>query len=216
MELNPQGVGLGLMISNRLIHMMGSKRGITVSSKYKLGSEFSFEMPQQNSESQLMVEEVAIEIEHKRPVRETAIESPCDCRSVLSVEDNDYNQMVIEKMMKKLGFEVTKAFNGEEAIEILKSGAQNTENRCRKGNCTLFNVIITDLQMPIMDGICMINEIRKLPESWCKIPIILLSATDENEQIEEGFKAGMNNFLTKPLTEEALKDCLKSYKILHD
>eukprot|EP01017_Pseudomicrothorax_dubius_P002758 TRINITY_DN10215_c0_g1_i3.p1 TRINITY_DN10215_c0_g1~~TRINITY_DN10215_c0_g1_i3.p1 ORF type:complete len:150 (-),score=31.84 TRINITY_DN10215_c0_g1_i3:36-485(-) len=125
------------MISNKLACMMGSKQGMRVSSRYQYGSEFSFEIPQTKYYDEPFVEEVCIEIDSNSPQpNEIPILEPCDCRMILSVEDNDYSQMVITRMMKKFGFEVTKAFNGEEAINILKEASQMGEKRCM--NCLLY------------------------------------------------------------------------------
>eukprot|EP01017_Pseudomicrothorax_dubius_P050454 TRINITY_DN9562_c0_g1_i3.p2 TRINITY_DN9562_c0_g1~~TRINITY_DN9562_c0_g1_i3.p2 ORF type:complete len:344 (-),score=52.34 TRINITY_DN9562_c0_g1_i3:88-1119(-) len=212
--MNPQGVGLGLMISNTLALMMGSKRGIEVTSVYQQGSEFYFELPTKKENSPLADDEIRIEIQKPKPRRDSGIHSPCECRRVLSVEDNDYNQMVIERMMKKLNFGIVKAFNGEEALQFLKEF--RPENFCcERPDCTAFSLIITDLQMPIMNGIDFIKNFRILPERISKLPIILLSATDESDKVKEGYEAGMNNFIAKPLTEESLKKCLKTYRLIN-
>eukprot|EP01017_Pseudomicrothorax_dubius_P007183 TRINITY_DN12191_c0_g1_i1.p1 TRINITY_DN12191_c0_g1~~TRINITY_DN12191_c0_g1_i1.p1 ORF type:complete len:170 (-),score=12.83 TRINITY_DN12191_c0_g1_i1:202-666(-) len=139
--------------------------------------------------------------------------APCKCRKILSVDDNDYNQMVVSQKLSKIGFNIVKAFNGLEAIEILKEELSAPSSKCIRKDCSIFSLILTDLHMPIMNGIDLVKEVRKLPGIIGKIPIVMLSASDEKDQVDEGFKAGMNDFLLKPLTDSSVAEVLRRFNI---
>eukprot|EP01017_Pseudomicrothorax_dubius_P038420 TRINITY_DN5755_c0_g2_i1.p1 TRINITY_DN5755_c0_g2~~TRINITY_DN5755_c0_g2_i1.p1 ORF type:complete len:211 (-),score=27.99 TRINITY_DN5755_c0_g2_i1:47-679(-) len=194
------------MISNHLVNLLGAKDGIKVVSVYGQGTEFSFEIP--FSYINPSCEDLVVQLTDKSP-RPSLLSEPCLCRRILSVDDNDYNHMVVERILKKLGFEVVKAFNGVDALKVLQDSTSFNSYACGDRKCSFFSLILTDLQMPIMDGLDLIRAVRALPGNFGKIPIILVSATDDKVQIDQGFEAGMNDFLPKPLTEEILKKSLK-------
>eukprot|EP01017_Pseudomicrothorax_dubius_P029808 TRINITY_DN3658_c0_g3_i3.p1 TRINITY_DN3658_c0_g3~~TRINITY_DN3658_c0_g3_i3.p1 ORF type:complete len:412 (-),score=32.73 TRINITY_DN3658_c0_g3_i3:120-1355(-) len=208
-SLNPHGVGLGLMISNQLVALLGGKTGIKVNSTYGEGSEFLFEIPIRTRQSEM--HQIIIEIPFKLQRHPNLIAQPCQCQRILTVDDNDYNQMVIERMLKKLQFEVVKAFNGADALKIMKDPYKAGLQPCKMATCLYFKLILTDLQMPVLDGLQLIREVRRLPGEIGKVPMILVSATGEEAQVKEGFDAGMNDFLCKPMTEPLLKERLNTY-----
>eukprot|EP01017_Pseudomicrothorax_dubius_P039148 TRINITY_DN5964_c0_g1_i1.p1 TRINITY_DN5964_c0_g1~~TRINITY_DN5964_c0_g1_i1.p1 ORF type:complete len:475 (-),score=63.29 TRINITY_DN5964_c0_g1_i1:80-1504(-) len=220
-NLNPQGVGLGLMISNQLVTMLGGKAGIKASSNFGEGSEFSFELPLQpplpiypTQPTQRDAGEVIIvDVPSNQLQNPKQIGSACECRRILSVDDNDYNQMVIERMLKRLKIDVVKSFNGADALKLMTNPSSAGLKPCQMPTCTYFSLVVTDLQMPVMDGLELIKEIRSMPDLIGKIPIILVSATGDEMQVKEGFNAGMNDFLCKPLTDTVLKDSLKAYNL---
>eukprot|EP01017_Pseudomicrothorax_dubius_P043131 TRINITY_DN7130_c0_g2_i7.p1 TRINITY_DN7130_c0_g2~~TRINITY_DN7130_c0_g2_i7.p1 ORF type:complete len:140 (+),score=19.61 TRINITY_DN7130_c0_g2_i7:65-484(+) len=128
-------------------------------------------------------------------------------------DSNDYNQMVIGRALTKLKFDVVKAFNGADALEILKNPQAHNVFPCSESRCSYFSIIITDLHMPIMNGLDLIRKARTLPGITGKIPMMMLSASDEKEQVEEGLKAGMNHFLCKPIKEAELLERIKDYHL---
>jgi two-component system, sensor histidine kinase and response regulator len=115
---------------------------------------------------------------------------------VMVVEDNPINMKLIESLLGKYGIVIDKARNGKEAVEIL-----------RNNNC--YNIIFMDMQMPEMNGI---NATRIIRRDICKnTPIIALSAAVLQEDRDSATKAGMNDFLEKPVNVERLKEVLLKY-----
>ncbi len=109
-------------------------------------------------------------------------------KNILLVEDNDLNRLVARNALSRYGVHVTEATNGAEAIEILK-----------KNN---FDLILMDLQMPVMDGLKATNIIRQ--QMRMDTPIIALTAGTFKTEMDISLKAGMNDYITKPFEEGAL------------
>jgi two-component system, sensor histidine kinase and response regulator len=115
---------------------------------------------------------------------------------VMVVEDNPINMKLMDTLLSKYGIMVDKATNGKNAVEMLK-----------KNN--FYNIIFMDMQMPEMNGIDATKIIRK---DICKdIPIIALSAAVLKEDHDSAIKAGMNDFLEKPVNIDKLHEILKRY-----
>ncbi|MEL7529963.1 MAG: response regulator [Bacteroidota bacterium] len=112
---------------------------------------------------------------------------------ILLVEDNRINQMVASRLLEKMGHTVTIADNGQKAVEWI---AQNKAD-----------LIFMDLQMPVMDGLTAAKEIRKWEalQELNPIPIIAATANTSEEDKNNAFAAGMNDFLSKPLRGETIK-----------
>lgn len=110
---------------------------------------------------------------------------------ILVVEDNIINQSVIKAIFKHLGYEIDICANGEEAVNL------SHENE--------YDIIFMDLLMPVMDGITATMEIRK---DNTTVPIIALSASEDQNSINEALKSGMNAYLTKPVKVESIKQLL--------
>ncbi len=164
------GTGLGLSICAKLLDLMGGS--ISVESEKHTGSTFSFE---------LSFSEGALP-------KETKAEDDYDSLSeqyphqVLLVEDNMINQIIAQTMLETLGYDVTIANNGQEAVDLF--------------NYHQHSLIFMDMQMPVMDGITATVEILKLDAS---VPIIAMTANALNEDREKCFSAGMKSFITKPI-----------------
>jgi PAS domain S-box-containing protein len=114
---------------------------------------------------------------------------------VLAVEDNELNKMVLQVVLEKYGCQIEIASNGEEALEILT--AQD------------FDIILMDVQMPVMDGIEATRIIRE--KRNITTPIIGLSANALREEVTICKSAGMNDYLVKPYTEKQLMEVMLSY-----
>lgn len=179
------GSGLGLIISKHLAEAM--QGSLWLDDSTVRGSRFSFSFKATTPKS--------ISVNH--PQEETSIEKLHELR-VLLVEDNRVNQMVVRKLMEKIGIAVVLAENGLEAIEQI-------ENH-------YFDLVLMDMQMPVMDGITATSVIRSRND--LKQPIIVaLTANAFSEDREKCEKAGMNGFLTKPINLKALKDeILRHYR----
>lgn len=177
------GTGLGMAITRELVQMMGGS--ITVKSKKHEGTsiEVIFELPVAMDE---IVESEGIDLPIEMPLTR-----------VLLVEDNEFNRQVAGNTLRRYKCNVTEAVNGQEAIELL--GEQE------------FDIVLMDLQMPVMDGFEASRQIRQTLKS--EIPIIALTANAFKSEVDECKNIGMNDYITKPYEEEKLISTI--YKILH-
>lgn len=116
--------------------------------------------------------------------------------SVLLVEDNEFNRLVAGNTLNSAGIEFTEACNGQEAIDILSKGI-------------VFDVILMDLQMPIIDGFQCTSFIRN--ELKILTPIIALTANAFKSELDQCIRYGMNDFISKPFDELKLIDSI--YKL---
>jgi PAS domain S-box-containing protein len=116
---------------------------------------------------------------------------------VLLVEDNVVNQKVARRFLERLGCDVTVAENGVESIAAWEQGA--------------FQIVLMDVQMPVMDGYTATREIRDRERGQRRTPIVALTANAMTGQLERCLEAGMDALLTKPLAVEALQDVLERY-----
>ncbi len=175
------GTGLGLAISFQLVQLMHGSIG--VDSTPGLGSRFFFEIPVNTNPG-------------PRPARKITSEHPTllPALNILVAEDNPTNQLVISRMLEKLGASVSVTTNGREAISAL-------------GN-THFDLILMDNEMPVMTGVEATREIRNTGNS---IPIIGLTASAMDFQIDELRNSGMNEVITKPFRPDQIKSLLRRY-----
>ena len=124
--------------------------------------------------------------------RHMAQEFVCKGMKVLVAEDNPVNQKLMLVLLKNLGCEVECVPNGEEAVKKVKEKS--------------YDVVLMDLQMPVMGGVEATQYIRK--DVAKIVPIIALTAAVLQEDRDRSLKAGMNDFLTKPVKTQELKDVL--------
>ncbi|HEX5623527.1 MAG TPA: ATP-binding protein, partial [Sulfuricurvum sp.] len=182
------GSGLGLMITKELIDLMSGE--IHVSSTPNQGSTFSFTAlfdPYEFSLSEF--ETLALNNQyHMLPTTKEL--------HILLVEDNDLNQLVATERLKQMGFDVSIAHNGLEAVEMVSRND--------------YDAILMDLQMPIMDGFQATREIRKMKGKE-KLPIIALSAAVLKEDQTQAMEAGMNAHVSKPIDKVLLRDVLAKW-----
>ena len=170
------GTGLGLSISRNLIEILGGK--LNVISAENSGSEFTFnlEFPKGNSVQSSNTAKVVKSNSLIRHVK------------VLLMEDNDLNQKLARKVLEGFGFEVDIAENGLLGIKLLQKKK--------------YDVILMDLQMPVMDGYQATIEIRKSINFL--IPIIAMTAHSLAGEKEKCLKIGMNDYIAKPFKAEDL------------
>ncbi len=117
---------------------------------------------------------------------------------VLVAEDNRVNQKLMMAVLGKEGYEIELATNGEEAVSLYKQKP--------------FDLILMDMQMPVMDGFQATREIRRLEEGSDKHTLIFaLTASEDPREIQGAHSAGVDEVLRKPLNLPALKDILKKY-----
>lgn len=177
------GTGLGLAISKKIIGLLGGVLDFT--SKENRGSDFFFKIPieieRQNSLNTLTIlNDTQSDIQHylNSNSKETS-------GNILVVEDDTINQKIVKKQLEKMGHNVDVAENGKEAIEKFDKE-------------TLYDMILMDIQMPIMSGIEATDIIRK-SERGKKIPIIALTALALKEDRDKIIEHDFNFYLTKPI-----------------
>ncbi|MEQ8238684.1 MAG: PAS domain S-box protein [Cyclobacteriaceae bacterium] len=163
------GSGLGLSITKNLLHLMGSE--IKLQSELGKGSTFYFDL-------KLKVSSIK-----KLSNPKARINERLDLK-VLLVEDNIVNRMIAREFLKNWGAQVIEAKNGKEAVETLKD--------------ELVDIVLLDLQMPVMDGYEAIGHIRLLNNANSKVPVIALTAESIGKIDEKVKKIGMNGLITKP------------------
>ncbi len=184
------GTGLGLAISKQLVELMGGQIG--VESEENKGSEFWFSLP-------LTKVEVAVR-EQKMPVSDLTKTSVSEKEvKILVAEDNLINQMVASAFFKKLGYKIELATNGIEAIKALTTCG--------------YDLVFMDIEMPEMDGIEATRNIRSGANGILKpdVPIIAMTAHAIKSYYEKCLEAGMNDYITKPLIFDSLKQKVEKW-----
>jgi len=177
------GLGLGLAITERIVHIMHGE--ITVDSAPNKGSRFSIKLP-------LRAPSAATEAESTGNPP-----APLDAvRRVLVVEDNKIAQQVIGHVLQKEFFHVSFADNGEQGIALASRNS--------------YDLILMDLQMPGIDGLEATHHIRALP-GYDKTPILALSANYSDEHRQLCHQIGMQGFLSKPIQKEELIATLRQF-----
>ena len=115
-------------------------------------------------------------------------------KKILVLDDSSFMLNVIGDMLRNLNYEVTTVDNGKTA--------------CQKVESSRYDMIITDMNMPVMDGLEFTRQVKKYPN--CKfVPIVMLSSEEDDEKITMAKKAGVSTFLSKPLNEKQLKAILQ-------
>jgi two-component system sensor histidine kinase/response regulator len=132
-----------------------------------------------------------------RNVLSDALGEPTYGGLVLLVEDNEVNQKVAQRYLERLGCHVRTAYDGAAGVKAF------TEDR--------FDLVLMDMQMPVMDGLTATREIRKLERGGRHTPIVALTANVLAGQLERCLDAGMDDFLTKPLDVARLRDVLDRF-----
>jgi CheY-like chemotaxis protein len=139
---------------------------------------------------------IATKPEEKASAFIPMIENIGASNSIMVVEDDPINMMLINEVLTKMGFVVIKADNGKKAIEILPHHRPS--------------LIFMDVNMPEMDGYDTTRAIRKMPEPWRSLPVIALTADAMTGDKERCIEAGMNDYVSKPFRIEEIEAVLKN------
>ena len=189
------GTGLGLAISRKLVELMEGSMG--VNSCPGQGSTFWFTLPfARHKPSAQPVQGASAAIKFVQDASETGFSPPPSGTRVLLAEDNQVNQVVAVKQLKKIGYEVDVVGNGLEAIEVWKRGKHN--------------IILMDCQMPEMDGYAATQKIRELEQTQSLSPTCIIAMTAHAMQGDRELcmAAGMDDYISKPVDTTQLKNAL--------
>jgi len=180
-----QGTGLGLAITKSIVDMMGGE--ITVQTEKGVGTEFviNVSLPLVEPEEAICLNEGnEISFEGKR---------------ALLVEDNMINMEIAQMLLEHSGFLIETAENGKIALEMTAASEPG-----------YYDVILMDVQMPVMDGYMATRAIRDLPDpGLASIPIIAMTANAFQEDIKKAEEVGMNGHIAKPLDIPSMKATLQ-------
>ncbi|GAB4375329.1 MAG: hypothetical protein Kow0075_01650 [Salibacteraceae bacterium] len=187
-QLHPQasggngGVGLGLAITNSLCKMM--QADLKIESSEGKGTSVTVHLPQP-------VDLGKTSAADKDATVETGLKFSCNA---LVVEDNRTNQIIFERMLQTMGSSCVLAQNGQEALELLATQK--------------FDVVLMDLNMPVMDGIEATKRIKSDQAKYGTMPVVAITANVMSRDEEECMNAGFDGFLAKPITRKTLYDTL--------
>ncbi|NET10899.1 MAG: response regulator [Symploca sp. SIO2B6] len=185
-KLQTEGTGLGLAISQNIVELMGGH--IQVQSELGVGSTFEFEVEcllsdaWEHLSSTNLLGDIAGYEGHPR--------------TILVVDDRWENRSVLSNMLMPVGFELTEASNGEDALEQMRH------------HCP--DLIITDIMMPQMDGMEFIQQVKQVVD-WQEIPIIASSASVSNVERYQSLEVGADYFLPKPVDVSELIRMIQKY-----
>jgi len=186
------GTGLGLAITRQIADLMGG--GVDATSVPGQGSLFTARLVLADP-----IDPVANESRPDAPARSAPSALPETQRStprrILVAEDNSVNQILIKAMLDRIGHFSELVADGAEALHQIQSAP--------------YDLVLMDVQMPLMDGISAALAIRALPAPLCRLPIIAMTANAHPEDLRACLDAGMNDHVTKPLDIQVLAQAIE-------
>lgn len=188
-----KGTGLGLSICKMLVELQGGTIG--VESKLNQGSVFTFAIPYEVANNQAGVE---VETEKEETIMNSLPASSLIGKRVLVVEDNDVNIMLLTMLLKKVGIVYDIAKDGEIGLQLFKDNP--------------YDVILTDINVPKLTGDELATLVRQdVDASKRTIPIIGLTATIVQDDLDDYINAGINEVLVKPFKQDELYAIIEKY-----
>ena len=194
-----QGTGLGMAITKNIVDMMGGT--IEVESQKGVGTEFIIRLELRlQAEAGAANEEGAKQHSHAEGVAEFA------GKRLLLAEDNELNREIACMLLSKYGFVIDTAENGQEAVDLVAASAPG-----------YYDLVLMDIQMPVMDGHEATRRIRNLKDKeLAKVPVVAMTANAFDEDRKAAKECGMNGFISKPINMQevvqALRMCLQDHK----
>lgn len=187
-----EGTGLGLAITGRLVDLMGGH--IDVQSVYGQGSTFKVSIPQRVSGTKTISDYEQSDV--RQTERKKTFTAPD--KRVLIVDDNEMNRVVLEALLEETQVQTAQAAGGEEALEL-----------CRREH---FDLILMDYMMPVMDGIETLQRLRAMEGALSRDAHVVVCTANAVVGVRaELFAAGFEEFLSKPVDPEALREVLERF-----
>ena len=194
-----QGTGLGMAITKNIVDMMGGT--IEVESQKGVGTEFIIRLELRlQAEARVANEDGTKQHGHAEGVAEFA------GKRLLLAEDNELNREIACMLLSKYGFVIDTAENGQEAVDLVAASAPD-----------YYDLVLMDIQMPVMDGHEATRRIRNLKDKeLAKVPVVAMTANAFDEDRKAAKECGMNGFISKPINMQevvqALRMCLQDHK----
>ena len=190
-----QGTGLGLSITKSIVEMMGGK--IVVESEVDKGTVFTVKVVfrlQDVEEDVVSMEELEVQKRLEETNRKERQKRLFEGKRILLVEDNELNREIGRRILKGAGFFVEEVVNGKEALD-----------KVQESNGQTFDLVLMDIQMPVMDGYEATQKIRTLTnKKLANIPIVAMTANAFAEEKQKALSCGMNGHISKPINVDAL------------
>ncbi|MDR0611546.1 MAG: response regulator [Planctomycetaceae bacterium] len=201
------GTGLGLSITKKLVELHGGT--MNVESKEGAGAKFTFTMPlskvsretidrnNENKKSIIDMEDFAVIDKTSEKLQDENKENADGSYEILVVDDEPVNIQVLKNFLSVRNYSVSSAYNGSEALELIKNGKN-------------VDLILLDVMMPKMSGYDVCKNLRE-KYSLFNLPILMLTAKNQIQDVLLGFQSGANDYIEKPFDKEELLARIKTH-----